>query len=144
MILPGISGSFILILMGNYELIVLEAINQFKLPILVPFMAGCAIGLIIFSHILSWILKKSKHQTIATLTGFICGSLVTIWPWKNTIYKMNNVGEPLMKDGKQVIFKYQLAWPEALNSEVLIAILIMIIGIVSIWITETIAAKSKE
>lgn len=142
MILPGISGSFILILMGNYELIVLEAINQFKFSILLPFLAGCGIGLIGFSHMLSWIMKRYKHQTIATLTGFIMGSLVTIWPWKQEIYRLNEMGEPLMKHGEALVFKYQPIWPESCNPEVAIAVVVMAIGVLSIWIMETLARNN--
>lgn len=141
MILPGISGSFILILMGNYELVVLEAINEVKLSILMPFLAGCGIGLVGFSHLLSWIMKRYKHETIATLTGFICGSLITIWPWKSALYRLNDLGEPLMKHGEAVVFKYQSFWPDSFNTEVIIAIACGAIGIASIWIIETLAKK---
>jgi len=143
MILPGISGSFILILMGNYELIVLEAINQRELSILMPFLAGCGIGLVGFSHLLSWIMKRYRPETLATLTGFICGSLVTIWPWKKAIYRLDELGEPLMKHGEAVIFKYQPIWPGSLGTEVIIAIAVGAIGIVSIWIIETLAKKHE-
>lgn len=143
MILPGISGSFILILMGNYELIVLEAINQLKVSILTPFLAGCAIGLVGFSHLLSWIMKRYRHETIATLTGFICGSLVTIWPWKKDIYRLNEAGETLMKDGEAVIFKYQPILPDAFDTEVIVATVVAAIGVASIGIVETLAKKSK-
>jgi putative membrane protein len=144
MILPGISGSFVLILMGNYKLIVLQAINNRDIALLLPFMAGCIIGLVAFAHILSWVLKKYKNQTIATLTGFICGSLLTIWPWQKTIYVLNNLGEPLMKKGKPVIFKHLPMMPESLDISTLIAICIIIAGIISIYATETIAAKSNN
>ena len=86
MILPGISGSFILILMGNYAL-VLGAVSDIRnlnssLPIVLPFVGGCAIGLLGFSHILAIVLEKFKATTMALLTGFIIGSLAVIWPWK--------------------------------------------------------------
>jgi putative membrane protein len=144
MILPGISGSFILILMGNYELIVFEAISQGRFSLLVPFVAGCAIGLAAFSHLLSWVLHIAKHQTLAILTGFIAGSLVTIWPWKEAIYRLTETGEAVLKEGQPMIFKYRPVLPEALNAEVGIALLLMVAGILSIWITESIAARSKD
>jgi putative membrane protein len=144
MILPGISGSFILILMGNYELIVFEGISQARLSLLVPFLAGCAIGLVAFSHVLSWVLRVAKQQTLAILTGFIAGSLVTIWPWKETVYRLTETGEAVMKDGEPVIFKYQPVLPEALNAEVGIALVVMVVGILSIWITESVAARAKD
>ena len=144
MILPGISGSFILMVMGNYQLIVLEGIVQMKFSLLIPFLAGCGLGLIAFSHVLSWVLNRAKNQTIATLTGFIGGSLVAIWPWQKTIYSLDEMGKPLMKHGEPVIFKHQAILPEALNTEVWVALGIVVLGILSIWITETAAARSKD
>ncbi len=144
MILPGISGSFILILMGNYELIMFEGITQMNIRLLAPFMAGCGIGLVAFSHVLSWVLKQAKNETIATLTGFICGSLVTIWPWKEIIYRMGEDGNPLLKGGEPIIFKYQPMLPESFDGTVTLAIVIMAAGIASIWLTETMAARSRR
>lgn len=144
MILPGISGSFILILMGNYELIVFEAISRGRISLLAPFAAGCAIGLAAFSHVLSWVLRVARHQTLAILTGFIMGSLVTIWPWKKAVFRLTEAGEVVLKEGQPVIFKYRPVLPEALDAEVGIALLIMVAGILSIWIVESIAAHSKD
>lgn len=144
MILPGISGSFVLLLMGNYELIVFEGISRAHLSLLVPFLAGCAIGLAAFSHVLSWVLRVARHQTLAILTGFIAGSLVTIWPWKTALFRLTETGEALLKDGQPVVFKYRPVLPEALDTEVAIALLIMVAGILSIWVTERIAARSKD
>jgi len=144
MILPGISGSFVLILMGNYELIVFEGIGQVRLALLTPFLAGCAIGLVAFSHVLSWVLRVAKHQTLAVLTGFIAGSLVTIWPWKEAIYRLTEAGEKVLKDGEPVIFKYRPILPESLSAEVGIAVLVMIAGVLTIWITESVAARAKD
>ncbi|MBM4026835.1 MAG: DUF368 domain-containing protein [Planctomycetes bacterium] len=144
MILPGISGSFVLLLLGNYELIVFEAISQAQFSLLAPFAAGCAIGLAAFSHLLSWVLRVARHETLAVLTGFIAGSLVTIWPWKEAIYRLTQTGEAVLKEGQPVIFKYRPVLPEALNAEVGIALLILIAGILSIWITESVAARSKD
>ena len=84
MILPGLSGSFVLIIMGNYAL-VLGAISSFSLGILVPLGLGCAFGLVAFSHLLSWVFKRVPDQTLALMTGFVLGSLVVIWPWKETL-----------------------------------------------------------
>ena len=81
MILPGISGSFILLLMGKYAFM-MTAIKEFNIPIIIVFAAGAVIGLLAFSHILFWLLKKYYKQTIALLAGFMAGSLVKVWPWK--------------------------------------------------------------
>lgn len=81
MILPGISGSFILILLGMYKFI-LEAVSNLKITIILTFMAGAIIGIIAFSNVLSWLLKKYRNPTIALLAGFMAGSLNKVWPWK--------------------------------------------------------------
>ncbi len=81
MILPGISGSFILLLLGKYEF-VMTAVTELNIPVLAVFAVGCGIGIISFSHFLSWLLKKYYMQTIALLSGFMLGSLLKVWPWK--------------------------------------------------------------
>ena len=84
MILPGLSGSFVLILLGNYQLVMIDAVNNISVSILLPVVIGAGFGLIAFSHFLSWIFLKYKDQTIAILTGFILGSLGVLWPWKES------------------------------------------------------------
>ncbi|MDR2037225.1 MAG: DUF368 domain-containing protein [Bacteroidales bacterium] len=86
MILPGISGSFILLLMGKYEYI-LNALTELKIAILAVFASGAIIGLLSFSHFLSWLLKRYHDVTIALLAGFMCGSLNKVWPWKVQVDK---------------------------------------------------------
>jgi len=81
MILPGISGSFILLLLGMYKFI-LEAVGDFNIAVLLTFLVGAAIGIITFSNVLSWLLKKYHNITIAVLAGFMIGSLNKVWPWK--------------------------------------------------------------
>ena len=93
MILPGISGSFILLLLGSYEFI-LVAIKDFKLDVITIFGVGCITGLLAFSKLLNWLFKKYHDITIALLTGFLIGSLNKIWPWKETIQtRINSHGE---------------------------------------------------
>ena len=99
MILPGISGSFILLLLGFYGPVI-EAVKSFNLPVLVIFAAGCAIGLLSFSHLLSWLLEKARVPTMAFLIGLMLGSLSKLWPWKETITtRVNSAGEvePLLQ-----------------------------------------------
>ena len=81
MILPGISGSFILLLLGKYAF-VMTAVTDLNIPVLAVFALGCGIGIISFSHFLSWLLKKFYMLTIALLSGFMLGSLLKVWPWK--------------------------------------------------------------
>lgn len=128
MILPGLSGSYVLILMGNYQLIAIEAINNIRLDIIIPVGIGAVIGLIAFSHFLSWLFKKYKNQTLAVLTGFILGSLGVIYPWKNPIEQ--SFGE------KVKVVGYEYLAPQ-INLEFFIALLIMAIGIGVIWWMES-------
>jgi putative membrane protein len=143
MILPGISGSFILILMGNYHLVAIDAINNLRFEILFPVLIGAAFGLLGFSYLLSWVFKKFRDQTIALLTGFILGSLGIIWPWKKAIYMMDAAGELILKKGEPVVERYLIAAPQQLNGEFYIALLIMLLGIASIWIIEKQAGAEK-
>jgi len=93
MILPGISGSFILLLIGMYTP-VLGAVKSFDLPILALFLTGCVLGLLSFSHVLSWLLKRFRDLTLVFLTGLMLGTLPKIWPWKETIsWRTNSKGE---------------------------------------------------
>lgn len=84
MILPGISGSFMLLIMGKYELII-NAIKVLDIKTLGVFAAGCIVGLLSFSHVLSWAFRKFHDHTLALLTGFMIGSLNKVWPWKTTL-----------------------------------------------------------
>ena len=141
MILPGLSGSFVLILMGNYQLVMIDAVNDRNLGILIPVGIGAAGGLIVFSHILSWVFKKYRNQTISLLTGFILGSLSVLWPWQKAVYLLDNAGEMLLKRGEPIVSHYQKFLPEVFNMEVFLAILFAIIGIISIWLIEKVAAE---
>lgn len=84
MILPGISGSFILLLLGKYAFM-MEAIGNLRLKTIALFGAGAAVGIVSFSHLLSWLLKRWHDVTVALLTGFMLGSLNKVWPWKEHI-----------------------------------------------------------
>jgi len=84
MILPGISGAFILLLLGKYEF-VLSALSNFKLDVIAVVGIGAAAGLLSFSNLLSWLLRKYHNMTIALLSGFMIGSLNKVWPWKETL-----------------------------------------------------------
>lgn len=92
MILPGISGSFILLLLGMYEP-VLNAVKGFEIRTICLFALGCAIGLIAFSRLLSWLLSRYHQLTLAVLTGFILGSLNKMWPWKYNLVEDGIVHE---------------------------------------------------
>lgn len=84
MILPGISGSFILVLLGKYEY-VLGAVKNFDMAVILTFSAGAGIGILSFSHLLNWLLSRFYNLTIAALTGIMIGSLNKVWPWKEVL-----------------------------------------------------------
>ena len=122
MILPGISGSFILVLLGMYSHL-LNAIKEFQWLLLVSFAAGCAVGLLSFSHLLAWLFKRFHDITVALLTGFLIGSLNMVWPWKETLsYYHNSKGEQLALEQQNVlpavyeaIYKLDSNWPMCLG-----------------------------
>lgn len=136
MILPGLSGSFILILMGNYELLMVTAITEFNIVILSVFFIGSIFGLMSFSHILSWLFKRYKDATLALLTGFILGSLSIIWPWKG-------IAESIIVDGQEKIIKYNWYMPRAINEETILAIILIIVGISLVYSLENFEPKKK-
>ena len=142
MILPGLSGSFVLILMGNYQLIMIYAVSHFDMKIIVPVAIGVVVGLLAFSHFLSWLLSRYARQTMAVLTGFIFGSLGTIWPWKNPVYLMQD-GAEVLKNGKPIIQSYQMYFPQEFSVEVVVAILLMIAGMAALWALERSSEKTK-
>jgi len=140
MILPGLSGSFVLILMGNYAL-VLGAISSVSLGILLPLAAGCAFGLIAFSHVISWVFKRYADQTLALMTGFVVGSLVIIWPWKEAITRtVERVGKP----PREVVTSYQWFLPELQSVDTWIAVVLIILGALTIWTMELVAGSTSD
>lgn len=80
MILPGISGSFVLVILGKYDYI-MAAISELNIPVLLVFGAGCIVGILAFAKLLHWLLKRWEKQTMLLLLGFVVGSLVKVWPW---------------------------------------------------------------
>ena len=140
MILPGLSGSFILIIMGNYALI-LGAIGSADLGILLPLLLGCAVGLVAFSHLLAWVFKHFHDQTIALMTGFILGSLAIIWPWKNTLTtQIERAG----KEAKEVVTGYDWYLPSLLDSINWLAIVLIVLGGIAIYLMERFAGGGES
>ena len=119
MILPGLSGSFVLLLIGNYELIIC-AINDLNFSILVPFGIGAVSGIILFAKLLQFIFKKFRNNTISLLTGFIFGSLIILWPWK-------------LDDINTNTFNYFIP---NLNLETFIAFALILLGALSVVMIE--------
>ena len=138
MILPGISGSFILVLLGAYKPI-LNAINTKDFFIIIIFMAGAVLGLLTFSRVLKWLFSTYKNYTLALLIGFIAGSLNKIWPWKETISWRTN------SKGIEVPFTTTSVSPFSFDgdSKLLMAGLLAIIGFGLILLLEKLAVKKE-
>jgi putative membrane protein len=128
MILPGISGSFILVLLGAYS-VVLQAVHQLDLPLLMLFMAGAAVGILVFSHVLGWLLHHYHDPMLAALTGFLIGSLYLIWPWKEVLrYYTSSSG--MQKPLEQVnVLPQRFAEVSGQDPQVLACILLALGGI---------------
>jgi putative membrane protein len=134
MILPGISGSFILVLLGAYKP-VLNALNTKDFVSIIIFLVGAVLGLLSFSRILKWLFSTYKNYTLATLTGFIIGSLNKIWPWKETISWRTN------SKGIEVPFNTASVSPFSFegDNQLLISIFLMLIGFGLIILLEKLA-----
>lgn len=143
MILPGLSGSFILFIMGNYRLVAIDAINDRDLSVLLPVVIGAVGGLIAFSHILSWVFKRFRDETISILTGFILGSVGILWPWQKAEYLTGDAGEFILKDGEKVITHYSRYLPQEPDMAFWFGIAWILIGILTIWGIEKLA-KNKS
>ena len=143
MILPGISGSFILLILGKYEYI-LSALKDLNIPIILLFGAGCIAGLLSFVRVVSWFLKKFHHQTIGLLAGFMVGSLYKIWPWKKTlsfITDSKGVQMPLVQEN--IMPTHYLA-ESGKDPHLLPALFFFAIGIIIVISLEKIAKYLKE
>lgn len=135
MILPGISGSFILLLLGMYQF-VLDAVNDRDIVTLGIFAAGCLIGLLSFARLLSFLFKRFHDITVALMAGFLLGSLNEIWPWKKTLqYRENSKGE-------MVPFLQENIAPE--NETMWIGFGLMLAGILVIFSLSRISARNKQ
>ncbi len=150
MALPGFSGSFILILLGNYVLLLVDSVNVLfdtfvfmfsgdfsfisdpqhlrLLKVLLVFTLGSVVGLVSLSHLLSYILKHYKFKTLALIMGFITGSLGVVWPWKEALYRQDSYGNFITDtNGEQIIENYQRYLPE-MNTQTIYALLFIIFG----------------
>jgi len=126
MILPGISGAYILVLLGKYHYI-LEALNNKDFFTLFIIGAGALVGLISFAQILGWLLKRYHDLTMAILIGLMLGSLRKIWPWKETVTTF------IDSHGKEIPSLQSNIIPSSFTIEVVCALLFMLIGILVIW-----------
>lgn len=140
MILPGISGSFILLLLGKYAYI-FSAIKEMNIAVIIVFGIGCITGILTFSRGVSWLLKNYYNTVIGILAGFMIGSLNKIWPWKiTTSYRMNSEGVqvPFMEKN---ITPAQFVEITGNDPQVLYAILLALVGIVLVIVIEKIGSR---
>ncbi|WOD42620.1 DUF368 domain-containing protein [Hwangdonia lutea] len=166
MTLPGFSGSFILILLGNYVLLLVDSVNALydtisdvfrgdfsfiqnparlrMLKVLSVFTLGSVTGLVTFSHLLSYILKHYKSITLSAIIGFIVGSLGVVWPWKKTIYKINDNGSFILDStGEKIIANYKRFIPE-INTETFYAMAFIVLGIAIVLALEYYGQKTRK
>lgn len=142
MLLPGISGSFILLLLGLYTSI-LHAAKSFDVVLLAMFGLGCVCGLLSFSHLLSALLRKYHDATIVFLTGLMLGTLGKIWPWKEVLtWRENSAGEmvPLLESN---LSPMQFEAVTGQESQLVVAIMAMCFGIAIVWGLERFAGDRK-
>ncbi len=122
MILPGVSGSFLLLILGQYQH-VMEAVKGLELGTLVPFALGCVVGLVAFVRLLRWLLARWHGQTVALLVGVMAGSLWKIWPFRTILESTTNA------KGKLIVLRDALAAPRS-GAELALALLLMGVGVV--------------
>ena len=152
MTLPGLSGSFILILLGNYVLLLVDSVNALYdtiadtfrwdfsfvddpvrinlLIVLAIFSLGSLTGLVSLSHFLGYLLKRHKQATFAVIIGFITGSLGVVWPWKNAQYEYDSLGNALLDaNGQEIVTGFSRYWPSEFSFETFLAIFFIIVGV---------------
>ena len=166
MTLPGLSGSFILILLGNYVLLLVDSVNVFGnivtqlvtgntevlkdpikiryLKIISVFTLGSAFGLVFLSHVLGYVLKRWNDIVIVLIIGFIAGSLGNVWPWKKTIFKTENNSFLFDKKGNKVIENYQRYIPDFSSKETWIAVGFVLLGILLILVIDYYGRKYRK
>ena len=152
MAIPGLSGSFLLLILGNYNLLLVDAVNglflvlsngfflnfdsfsepviQRLLIIMGVFTIGSLSGLIIFSNLLKWILNKFPNQTLATIIGFINGTLVLVYPWRTKSFLYNDDGNMIINAvGNPIFSNYNYYLPDFKNFETYGVLLSIILGV---------------
>lgn len=136
MILPGISGSYILVLLGKYQY-VLDAVNHRDFLVLGLVAAGACVGIIAFSRILGWLLKNYHDLMVATLTGLMIGSLHKVWPWKETLESVVD------SHGQMIPLVQSNILPGQWNGEILAALSLMVAGLLAVLFLDRLGNRIK-
>lgn len=129
MILPGISGSFILVILGKYDFI-MEALSRLDIPVLAVFGAGCLVGILAFAKLLHWLLARFEKQTMLVLVGFVAGALVKVWPWAD---KASALAAQTLRGSASDTLDLQIPW----------AVICIVAGAALVFILEK-ASYSKK
>ncbi len=165
MTLPGLSGSFLVLLLGNYVLLLVDSVNELfrviadvfsgnfdfvkdqvrmrYLKIIGMFTAGSAFGLVSISHVLGYVLKRFHQIVTAVIIGFITGSLGIVWPWKEKVYRQANGEYLLDQNGDKIIENYQRFLPDLNSSSSWFAIFYILVGILLILAIDYYGKKRK-
>ncbi|MDT8415720.1 MAG: DUF368 domain-containing protein [Flavobacteriaceae bacterium] len=166
MTLPGLSGSFILILLGNYVLLLVDSVNALfdtlyeisgfnfsfinkperirLLKVLGVFTLGSAVGLVSLSHVLSYMIKHHRKITFGALTGFILGSLGVVWPWKRKVFELDIAGNPLLDSNGSPVLKNYVRYMPEWHAETFYALLFVVLGILIILALEWYGDKNRK
>ncbi len=136
MILPGISGSFILLILGQYEF-VMHAVRDVDIMVIVPVMLGSVVGLLVFARLLSWLLSRYHNPTIALLVGFMIGSLYKIWPWKEVLQTRTN------SHGVEVPLVETNILPDFASSGFWLAVVLCLVGFVLVSLLDHLQSRAN-
>lgn len=142
MILPGISGSFILLILGKYAYVV-ESLNELNFLVIIVFALGCVVGLFSFSRAISWFLSKFHNYAVALLAGFMIGSLNKIWPWKKAI-RFDLIHGKQVPTMEQNILPTQYLQETGKEPMLIQAILFMALGFMLVVVIEKVALFMKD
>lgn len=132
MILPGISGSFILLMMKKYAYI-FNAIGHFDFSIILPFAFGILAGVVFFSRVLSYLLKRFYQQSILFITGLLIASLYVIWPFQTRVYEVIRHKERLVSSVPYI--------PDVFNTQILYSLLMMLVGLILVIVLDHVSEK---
>jgi len=136
MILPGISGSFILVMLGMYST-VLSALKSFDILFILVFATGAASGLMCFSRILHWLLARARQETMALLTGFLFGSLAVVWPWKRVLDWVEGSHGQLKPAHQIPVLPTQYASVEGQDPTLMLCLVLMVVGFAAVWLIDS-------
>lgn len=140
MILPGVSGAFLLLLLGKYEYITGTLKNPFEpgnALVIIVFSAGCVVGIAGFSRFLTYLLKRWHGGTVALLTGLMIGGMRKVWPWKEVL-------ETRVIRGKEYVLREQNVLPDAFGPEIYLPLALMVMGVAAVLLLEMASARSGK